>query len=226
VVPVFNGERFLAAALDSVFEQAYEPVELVVVDDGSTDRSGEIAAASGARLIRREHGGISAARNAGVGAARGELIAFLDADDLWLPNKLSIQVGYLLGHPEVDFVRSHTEIFLEPCTPPPPWFREGWLGRPQHGLLQTLLASRQALDVAGPFDPAFEIGEDIEWLARAKDAGLVSALLPDVLARLRVHAGSTMYNRLDGGPALVRALKASLDRRRSDVHAGGASGAG
>ncbi|HEX5852076.1 MAG TPA: glycosyltransferase, partial [Solirubrobacteraceae bacterium] len=82
IVPVYMGERFLADALDSVAAQTYAPLETIVVDDGSPDRSAEIAAGRpGVRLIRQKNQGVAAARNAGLAAARGELLAFLDQDD-------------------------------------------------------------------------------------------------------------------------------------------------
>jgi glycosyltransferase involved in cell wall biosynthesis len=117
VVPVRNGERFLGEALDSVLAQDYEPVELIVVDDGSTDGSGDIAGARGAHVIRQEGGGLAAARNAGLAAAQGELVAFIDADDVWLPGKLVRQVEYLLDRPDVGF--------RAPLAPSCPWLTAG-----------------------------------------------------------------------------------------------------
>ncbi len=102
VMAVYNAEAFLAEALDSVYAQDYEPFEVVLVDDGSTDGSAAIAQSyPGLRYLRQENGGPSAARNAAIAAARGELVAVADADDVQLPGRLSVQVGYLVEHPEV-----------------------------------------------------------------------------------------------------------------------------
>src|SRR5271168_2771000 len=99
VVPVFAGERFVGDALDSVAVQTYPHVETIVVDDGSPDRSVEVASSrSGVRVLRERHRGVAAARNAGLAAARGELVAFLDQDDLWRPSKLALQVALLSEH--------------------------------------------------------------------------------------------------------------------------------
>jgi glycosyltransferase involved in cell wall biosynthesis len=97
VIPVFNGERFIGRTLDSVLSQTYQPVEVVVVDDGSTDQTPHIVEAAAARddrirSVRIQNSGVGAARNCGIRQARGELIAPLDADDLWHPQKLALQV--------------------------------------------------------------------------------------------------------------------------------------
>src|SRR5512143_3730544 len=104
VMPVYNGARYLRQALESALAQTYRPLEIVVVDDGSTDETPAILAEFGTRIraLRQPNSGSAAARNAALDAARGELIAFLDADDLWLPQKLAVQVEYLREHPDVD----------------------------------------------------------------------------------------------------------------------------
>src|SRR5690349_2600271 len=96
VIPVFDGEAYLAAAIESALAKTYARVEVIVVDDGSTDGSASVAARYDVRLVRQSNRGVSAACNAGVEAARGELIAFLDADDLWPPERLEIQARHLL----------------------------------------------------------------------------------------------------------------------------------
>src|SRR5690349_9034781 len=94
IVPCYNGGRYVATAVQSVFRQSYPRIEVVVVDDGSTDDSPAILAGFGEaiRYVRQTNQGLSAARNRGIKEARGELLAFLDADDVWLPSKLATQV--------------------------------------------------------------------------------------------------------------------------------------
>jgi hypothetical protein len=106
------------------------------------------------------------------------------------------------------------EIFLEPGTSPPHWFRQAWMGKPQHGQVPTLVARRTVFDRVGLFDSAFEIGEDTDWFARAKDAGVTEALLPDALTRSRVHAASTTYGHEDVRSSLLRVMRASVQRQR------------
>ncbi len=105
IVPVFNGERYLREALDSIFAQTYRPLEILVADDGSTDRTPYIAAAFGNRLryLRQDNQGPAAARNLGIRAATGEFIAFLDADDVWHPEKLERQMARFQVRPELDY---------------------------------------------------------------------------------------------------------------------------
>jgi glycosyltransferase involved in cell wall biosynthesis len=120
VTIVRDGERFLAEALDSIFGQTYSNLELVIVDDGSTDRSAEIAerfvrvAPDRVRLVRHADGGtrgMSAARTLGLRAAHGELIGFLDADDVWLPDKIAEQVAVLEAHPAAGMVYGRTQMW-------------------------------------------------------------------------------------------------------------------
>src|SRR5437867_2556724 len=112
VIPVYNGERYLADAIQSVLDQTYENFEVIVVDDGSTDESAAVAKRFGEaiRYVHQANGGVSKARNTGIAEARGVYLAFLDQDDLWLPDKLSVQVAYLDSHPEVGAVYCQCEV--------------------------------------------------------------------------------------------------------------------
>jgi glycosyltransferase involved in cell wall biosynthesis len=106
VIPAYNAERFISGAIQSVLVQTYEIAEIIVVDDGSMDRTAEIAAGfPEARVIRRPNGGPGAARNTGIHAASGEWIAFLDSDDLWVPRKTEIQLA--CASPEVGVIHSN-----------------------------------------------------------------------------------------------------------------------
>ncbi len=112
IVPVYNGERFLAEALQSIVQQNYQPLEILVVDDGSTDQSATVAQTfPGAQILPQAHGGIASALNHGIRHATGDLFAFLDADDRWLPGKLARQVAELNQHPELDMVFTHARQF-------------------------------------------------------------------------------------------------------------------
>lgn len=217
VIPMYNAERFVAAALESVFAQAYEPLEVVVVDDGSIDGGAEIADAWPVRLLRLPHAGIAVARNAGVAAARGELIAFLDADDTWLPGSLELRVRHLLARPAVDFVLGRAEIFLEPGAALPAWLPD-WLSGTHQGLLPTFLGRREAFDAVGPFDPSYPVGEDIEWLARAKDVGCRGETMPLACLRYRLHgANTTHHDRAQVDRMLLRTLRGTVARQRREA---------
>jgi glycosyltransferase involved in cell wall biosynthesis len=217
LVPVYQGERYLAEALDSVFAQDYEPLEVIVLDDGSTDGSADIARSyDGVRYLRQENSGIAAARNAAIGAARGEIVAFLDADDVWLPGSLEKRIEHLLENPDVGYVVGRMEVFVEPGHGRPPWVEEQFIDKPQNGLLQTFVARREVFARVGLFDTKFAISEDMDWFARAKHADVRGDMLDDVCARYRLHGESTTHReRGSVMPTLLRALKGSIDRQRA-----------
>jgi glycosyltransferase involved in cell wall biosynthesis len=114
IVPCYNGEDYISETIQSVLDQSYESLELIIVDDGSLDRTGDvIAQCSDARLryFRTKNCGVSHARNFGIGMARGEFIAFLDADDLFMPENLSVKIGFLREHLDMDLVHAPEIIF-------------------------------------------------------------------------------------------------------------------
>lgn len=113
IVPVYNGELYLREAIDSILAQTYRPLEIIVVDDGSTDATPDVVAGYGDRLryIRQPNAGPGAARNHGLNLAQGEFIAFLDADDLWHPDKLARQMTRFLNRPDLDLCITYAQHF-------------------------------------------------------------------------------------------------------------------
>jgi glycosyltransferase involved in cell wall biosynthesis len=189
IVPVYNGAAYLGEALASVRAQRYAPIELIVVDDGSNDASPEIAASyRPARRLRQEHQGVAVARNQGLGLSTGVFIAFLDQDDWWEPAKLQRQVDYLLANPSVDYVTTRQRLFLSPGMGTPVWLRPELLEGAQPGSTpSTLLARKTVFERLGQFDPQFPLTSDVEWFLRAKNTGVQSYELPEVLTHKRVH---------------------------------------
>jgi glycosyltransferase involved in cell wall biosynthesis len=220
VVPVFAGERFLGEALDSIAGQTYPRVETIVVDDGSPDASAEIASARrGVRVLREPHRGVAAARNAGLSDARGELVAFLDQDDLWQPSKLALQVSLLAQRPELDIALSHVEMVLLAGVSRPSWLT--WLTDQQPGYLpSTWLVRREAFDTVGLFDTSYRVACDADWLARAKDAGLASGMLEQTLVRWRIHDANGSYDEATMRRETFRVLRATAERQREAGHVG------
>lgn len=216
VIPVHNGERFLPQALRSVLEQDYPRLEAIVVDDGSTDGSAAIARAHpGVRCMSLPNGGVAAARNAGIRASHGELLAFLDQDDAWLSGKLQTQVSYLLDHPDVGYVLARQRIFLEPGTPRPAWLPLELLEHDHVGYFPgTLVARRRVFDHIGLYEPEAPPAESADWFARARDAGIPMAILPHVLLQKRVHDGNQSHDVDKVRKGVLHALKASIDRKR------------
>ena len=223
VVPVHDGRRFLPAALASIAAQTLAPLEILVVDDGSTDGSGEIAGGfSGVTLRRQPQSGVASARNAGIAAARGDLIAFLDQDDLWAPEKLEKQVAVMRRRPELGYVLAWETLFLEAGVPQPSWVRPELLAGGHPGYVPgTLLARRDLFDSLGGFDASFENGSDSEWLFRAADRGVPFEVLPVVLLHRRIHDANESRRTERLRPELLRTVKASIDRKRRAAQGSG-----
>jgi glycosyltransferase involved in cell wall biosynthesis len=214
IVPAFNRERYVGEALESILRQRYRPLEVIVVDDGSTDSTAAIASSFPVRCLRTEHRGVAAARNRGLAAAGGDLIAFLDADDAWTDGSLDRRVTHLLDNPAVGFVLGRTELLAEADRKSR--VRATFLRESQPGVLTTFVGRREAIDSVGPFDESYQVAEDVDWFARARDAGVKGAYLDEICARYRVHwANTTLDRHAEVGESVARALKASLDRRRA-----------
>lgn len=190
VISAFNAERFLAEAIESVLNQTHRSLELIVIDDGSTDGTAQLAAGYGDRLvlIRQANEGCHGARNAGVRSARGRFVAFLDADDVWLPRKLELQLRRFAEKPSTHLCVTHFQNFWTPeLAQEAERYRDHPLGKPLSGYLaQTLLAHRSAFDAFGEFGAPGR-GGDTMWFERASQGGAVIEVLPEVLVRRRVH---------------------------------------
>lgn len=220
VVAVYNGERTLGAALESALAQDYRPAEVVVVDDGSTDSTAEVARSfPGVRYLRQANEGPSAARNRGLTAAAGEYVAFLDADDELPSTKLTVQVGYLLEHPEVECVLGRQEASFEGGGAPEWMARDPVFGDFAGVPLMSLVARRSTLLELGGFDPSLRIAEDRDLLVRMRERGVRIEVVPEVVLRRRFHGRNLSFERPEDHP-LLRSLKAKLDRSRA---AGGAT---
>lgn len=192
IIPVFNGARFLREALDSVATQEVGPLEVLVVDDGSTDESVAIAEASGARVLKQEHGGVARARNVAIAAATTPVFSFLDQDDVWHRAKLRLQLAALERQPEaVSLTRQ--DFFLEPpLAAPPAWFaRPELIGVPHPGWAPSCTVFRREVFArVGPYDERLAQASDSDWIARAKELGIVFHVLDEVLVRRRIHGAN------------------------------------
>ena len=218
IVPVRNGEAFLAEALESAFAQTWEQLEVIVVDDGSTDGSAAIAASfPGVTLLTQAPQGTAGARNAAVAASRGELLAFLDADDLWPPTKLELQAGYLISHPDVDVILGRQDLIVEPGVSLPAWVaRDGGLDRAR-GSTQplSLVTHRRIWELVGPFTPGLLFADDTDWLMRAGELGVRIEMLEEIVLHRRIHGANITYDDDALRRGLALALKGRIDRRRA-----------
>lgn len=215
VIPVYNGERFLEAALRSVGAQTYGHLEVFVIDDGSSDGSRTIAQGFAQfNVIGGAHRGVSAARNLGVEQSRGEFIAFLDADDIWYPEKISAQVALAEAEPRWGLVTVLQDYLFE--GPVPEWFRGPVDGGTEAGFMPSSWLLRRAWwDAVGPFDTTMTHAEDVDWLARARDHGLKSGTVEQLLLTRRIHDANASGVARESRAGLMTALRGSLQRKHA-----------
>ena len=217
MIGVYNGAPYLAEAIDSVLAQTRPAFELIVVDDGSEDESGEIARGYGppVRCVRQERGGMAAARNRAVQDAAGDYFAFLDADDRFAPDKLERQVAAFAADPVLDVVYGHVSEFLSPDLDAdarallrPPQTNVPW---PTPNLM---LVKREAFLRVGGFSTELKVGIGVDWYARSVEAGLKSVVPPTVVLERRLHAENNGIRERAFKPQYLHVLKQALDRRR------------
>ena len=182
IMPVLNGERFIAEAIASIHAQNYPNLEILVIDDGSTDNSAEIAEQMGAIVFKQaKNTGIAAARNRGLAAARGQLIAFLDADDLWVQNKLELQLKVLQKHPDILAVTGFVEQFFMLSS------RQPIIIKTFLPVVSAVLVRREVFDQIGIFDETMTQSEDLDWFLRLREQSLGFVMLAQILLRYRSH---------------------------------------
>jgi glycosyltransferase involved in cell wall biosynthesis len=219
IVPVYNGERYLGEAIESILKQSYRPIEIIIADDGSTDGTASIAARydKQVRYLRHLNAGPAAARNFGLSASEGEFVAFLDADDLWPANKLDRQMARFRQRPELHYCIAHVQNFWIPeLIEEEKQFRDHRISKALPGYCTgTLLARRKFFDGVGEFNSAIEHADDTEWFLRASEQGAVMELLPDVLLYRRLHyANLSRAKASNSRDQYLQVLKSALDRRR------------
>jgi glycosyltransferase involved in cell wall biosynthesis len=220
IIGVYNCERYLPEAIESVLAQTHPAVELIVVDDGSTDRSGEVADAYGDRVvcIRQENGGMAAARNRAIPEAHGSYLSFLDADDRFPPDKLRRQLAVFEAEPGLEVVYGHVTEFLSPDLDDA---ARALLRAPEQDVPwptpNLMLVKRDSFLRVGPFSTDLKVGIGVDWHARANEAGLRSAVPPIVVLERRLHASNNGIRQRESKPQYLHVLKAALDRRRAEA---------
>jgi glycosyltransferase involved in cell wall biosynthesis len=220
VIAAYNEQAYIAEALHSVLAQTYRPIELIVVDDGSTDHTAQItaqiaAATPAIELIRRPHQGPSAARNTGLERSSGDYWTIFDADDLMPPHRLAHQVTHLEQHPEHDIVLGLTQAFTNPGEPKPRHYNPQWDAGPFSACAGTMMARRAVLEAVGLYDETIWMSYDVEWLARAKDAGVGAGQIDQLCLQYRIHRGNATADRPVVHAAMLKLLRESVHRRRS-----------
>ncbi len=187
IIPVYNCQDFLGAAIESALGQSYKNTEIIVLDDGSQDASFSVAAKfSGIKYIRLSHQGVSGTRNKGIQEASGDYIAFLDADDVWLRDKLKIQIDLLEKNPDLGYVLARMKNFYDKGDKTACWMEESEFNKNPIGI-QTLVARKEVFNIVGLFDVRLSIAEDMDWFLRAKEKHIPMYIIDEVLVKRRIH---------------------------------------
>lgn len=218
IIPVYNCELYLAEAIESVLAQTYRPIEIIMVDDGSTDGTADVAKryATVVRYVRQPNSGAPAARNRGAELAQGDFLSFLDADDTWVEDKLERQMACFDGDQELDVVCGHVQHFISPDVQEELEAKVRCPERPMPGPgLVTMLVHREAFQRVGPLDTRLRIGESLNWWARAMEQRVKTLMLPDVVQARRIHLNNISIRGSDARSDYLAIVRESLNRRRS-----------
>jgi glycosyltransferase involved in cell wall biosynthesis len=216
IVPAYNAANFIRDAIRSIEEQDYPTLEIIVVDDGSTDATREVVAGhNGAiRYVRQENQGAAGARNHGLSLARGSLITFLDADDVWTPSALKLLTEHLHDSPQTDVVLGRVQ-YTRLLTDSTGEHRMEAFGDPCISFsFDAGVFRRQIFERIGTFDASLRSSEDVDWFMRAREARVMIDVLEDVVLFYRRHGRNLTQDRDTSHRDLAHALKQSLNRRR------------
>lgn len=214
IIPVWNGAEFLPDAIASILAQSYRPLEILVADDGSTDNTPEVAAQYGPqiRYFAFSHAGLAETRNRGLERAQGDLIAFLDVDDLWSETKLQQQVRLLQDNPHILLVNGYTQLLRVVETHPLRRF-EPW-GAPTLAFsFGSALLRRELVQQVGPVDARHHMSEDVDWFLRVRERGIPMLVHLDVVQYYRRHEKNMTNDQELSKRNLLFSLKDSLKRR-------------
>ena len=222
IIPVYNYARYLGEAIESVLGQTYQNLEVIVVDDDSTDQSGEVAesfAGRGVRYCRQDHAGIGPARNKGVELAEGDFLAFLDADDRWPEEKLERQLRAFENDPALEMVFGQAlQLQNGPAWEAGVRDKNPAVASAVPGMVAgTMLIKRDAFSRVGEFPGELKVGEFIDWYSRAVELQVRSLVLPDLFLWRRIHDSNQGVRERQSVSDYARVLKATLDRRRAEA---------
>jgi glycosyltransferase involved in cell wall biosynthesis len=216
VIPVHNGERYLAASIQSVLDQRHPGLELLVIDNGSTDATADVARSfPSIRYFHLADKGLSKALNYGLEQCRGAFLAFLDADDLWPPNRLAVPLEAFARNPAVEMVFGNVEQFISPELEESAKARLRIRDKRLPGRYRgSMLIRTESFWRVGPFEPSMDFAEFIDWYMRAAEHKIREMMLPDVLTLRRIHGANMGYTDRHKRVEYARVLKQGLDRRR------------
>lgn len=216
VIPAYNAGPFIDAAIESIVTQDSPPDEIIVVDDGSSDDTAKRCAEWGDRvhLIRQARHGVGRARNVGVDTATGRLLAFLDADDLWMPDKLTLQVAHLNAHSSHVAVFGWMQNFIHPGAAITLDARTPTDVRPAYQA-PTMLVRREVFAAIGRFDEDGPLQGWVDWYLRLVESGLPLGMIDSLCVRRRIHGANLTLTTPGVTTEYHRLIHASLQRRRA-----------
>ena len=217
VIPFHNAGKFFPEALRSVKSQTLSPLEIIVVDDGSDEPDRKLLEnLKGFSLIRQQNRGPAAARNTGIIAASGQFIAFLDADDLWLPDTLSSLYECIMSDPEIGGVIGKVQLLWERPKENMPEKTEKLLNLPFFALLfGTALLRKKTIEDVGFLNENLRFGEDTDFFLRMREQDFSLSKSPSTVLRYRLHEGNMTKGKNPADLNVMLVLKKSLDRRRA-----------
>ncbi len=210
IIPVYNTERFVAETIQSVLNQTYPHIEIICVNDGSTDGSLEVLSSFGSKIkiISQKNQGVAQARNTGVKVAHGTIIGLLDADDLWPTNHVALLLPHLMGT-TVNLVRGQTRVLYMPGASKLPKEKDGHVTIPC--LVGSALYRREVFDTVGLFDPAIGgQGEDFDWYIRFLARYGREQVINEVVLEYRRHANNITNERKNIARGMFDALRKKL----------------
>jgi glycosyltransferase involved in cell wall biosynthesis len=218
IIPAFNAANTIIRAIDSVREQNVGPIEIIVIDDGSADKTvdvvrNNIADGENIQVLRmQQNSGVSAARNTGIRVAQGKYLAFLDADDIWLPVKLQKQIARMEQDPTITLVSCNSRLISESGVPlkeghrnrPPVEGTDAWKTLLVYNFIPTptVLTRTAVVKALGGFDVSLAVGEDLDLWIKLGIQGRI-AILPDILINYYDLAGSLMKRHSDRTATIV-----------------------
>lgn len=215
VIPVYNGEAFLGEAIESAFAQSYRPIQVVVVDDGSTDSSFAIASSfEDVMVFSRQQGGPSAARNQGLQMAEGDLITFIDADDQMTVSGLETQYDHLMSHRHLECVLGYANTKLEPGTELPAWLNAP-AGHDSVVPFPSALFRTPTLRRVGAFDESIKVGEWFELFTRLREEPFEVSVVPTEVIQKRIHSANLSHQQEAMQAGMFLSLKKRMDRQRN-----------
>jgi glycosyltransferase involved in cell wall biosynthesis len=216
ILSVYNGEKYLEAAIESILEQTYSPLEIIIINDGSQDRTEQIATKYGIKIryFYQSNQGQPAGLNYGLSMAKGAYIGFLDADDLYLPEKTAFQVEFLKKRPQIDFVFGHIEQFFDSELSQEA--RKKWVcsSATVPGYLAAAgLFRKECFEKVGLFNEKQRIGAFIEWYMRGNEKALQNELIPHLVLRRRIHGNNMGIHFRHCRQEYLQIVKEALKRR-------------